>query len=117
MPVEIENARNVFSFPFELQYDSALVKLLGVKKGDFWTADGQPVAVVERPEEESGSTAVTMTRPPGSGGVSGNGTVAVLTFQAQRSGDTSLGIIPTGARTEAHGFLPVQSAQAMVTIR
>ncbi|MBI3934869.1 MAG: type II and III secretion system protein [Acidobacteria bacterium] len=117
VPVRIENAHDVYSFPFELQYDSAAMKLLGVKKGDFWTADGQPVAVVERPEEEAGNTVVTMTRPPGSGGVSGSGTIAVLTFQAERAGNTSLGIISTGARTPESGFLPVQSTQAMVTIR
>ena len=117
VPVQIENARDIFSFPFELQYDSTAMKLLEVKKGDFWTADGQPVAVVERPAEEAGNTVVTLTRPPGSGGISGAGTVAVLTFQAERAGNTSLGIIPTGARTPAYGFLPVQSAQAMLTIR
>ncbi|MBI2818385.1 MAG: type II and III secretion system protein [Acidobacteria bacterium] len=115
--VQIENARDVFSFPFELQFDPEAVKLLGVKKGDFWMTDKQPVAVVERPQEEPGTTVVTLTRPPGSGGVSGNGTVAVLTFQAEHSGNASLRIIPTGARTPADGFLPVQSAQAMVTIR
>lgn len=115
--VQIENAHDVFSFPFELQFDPVAVKLLGVKKGDFWMADKQPVAVIERPQEQAGTTLVTLTRPPGSGGVSGNGTVAVLTFQAEHSGNASLRIIPNGARTPANGFLPVQSAQAMVTIR
>jgi len=117
VPVRIENAKDVFSFPFELQYDSAAMTLVEVKKGDFWTSDGQPVAVVERPTEEPGGAVITLMRPPGSGGISGEGTVAVLTFQAARAGSTSLGIIPTGARTPADGFLPVQGTNATVTIR
>jgi general secretion pathway protein D len=117
VPVEIENARDVFSFPFELQYDARVVKFLEAKKGDFWRADGQPVAVVERQEDEAGNTSVTMTRPPGSGGLSGSGTVAILTFQAEGGGDSSLGIFPAGARTPADGLLDVQSVLGRVTIR
>jgi general secretion pathway protein D len=117
VPVRIENARDVFSVPLELQYDSSAMQLVEVKKGDFWAADGQPVAVVERPEEEEGKTEVTLTRPPGSGGISGDGTVAVLTFRAAHAGSTSLGVIASGARSPADGFLPVQGVQGTVTIR
>jgi general secretion pathway protein D len=116
VPVQIENARDVFSVPLELQYDSAALKLLDVKKGDFWSADGQPVAVVERPLEEEGKTEVTLSRPPGSGGVSGSGTLAVFRFQAAHSGNTSLGIIPDGARSTA-SYLPVQGVQTAVNIQ
>jgi general secretion pathway protein D len=117
VPVRIENARDVFSVPLELQYDSSAMQLVGVKKGDFWAADGLPVAIVERPEEEEGKTEVTLTRPPGSGGISGDGTVAVLTFRAAHAGSTALGVIPSGARSPAYGFLPVQGVQGTVTIR
>lgn len=115
--VRIEGGREIFSFPFELQYDPAFVKLVAVKKGDFWAADGQPVAVVERPLEQHGVTQVTLSRPPGTAGLSGDGILAVLILQAERAGETSLEIIPTGARTPANQILPVQSAQAMLTIR
>ena len=117
IPIRIENARDIFFFPFELQYDAAALKLVGVKKGEFLAPAGQPVAIVERPEEEAGRTTVTMTRPPGSGGVSGEGIMAVLTFQAAAPGTTWLGIFPMGVRTASAAYLPVQGAQATVSIR
>ena len=117
VPIRIEDARDVSSVPFKLEYDASALKLLAVKKGDFWSADSQPVAVVERPEEEAGKTEVTLTRPPGSSGLSGAGTVAVLTFQASGPGSTSLGIFPSGVRSSSQGLLSVQGTQATLTIR
>jgi general secretion pathway protein D len=116
VPVRIEDAQDVFSVPLELQYDSSAMKLVEVKKGDFWS-DGQPVAVVERPQEEEGKAEVTLSRPPGSGGISGSGTLAVLKFEAARSGETSLGIVPDGVRSPQSRFLAVQGVQATVDIR
>jgi hypothetical protein len=60
---------------------------------------------------------VSLTRPPGSGGVSGTDTVAVLTFEAVQAGTASVGILPAGVHTPANGFVPVEAAQATVTIR
>jgi general secretion pathway protein D len=116
--IRLENGRDIFEVPFELRFDTAALKLIGVRKGDFWP-DGQPVAIVERDMASDGGAgaSVSMTRPPGSSGVSGAGTLAVLTFQALRAGSTALGILPAGVRTSANHFVPVQGAQADVTIR
>jgi general secretion pathway protein D len=117
MTLRIEGAQDVFSIPFELIYDPAALRLVSVRQGAFLAPDGMPVAVVERPTDLEGRTMVSLTRPPGSGGVSGTDTVAVLTFEAVQAGTASVGILPAGVHTPANGFVPVEAAQATVTIR
>ena len=114
--LEIENARDLFSIPMEVSYDTDYLKLSKVRNGSFLGRDGQPIAVVHRVEEQSGKATITLTRPPDSGGVSGSGRLASLTFETLRPGTTSLLIIPVGVRSPTHEFLPVAAAQATVTI-
>ena len=114
--LEIENARDLFSIPMEVSYDTGYLKLSKVRNGSFLGRDGQPIALVQRVEEQSGKATITLTRPPDSGGVSGSGRLASLTFETLRPGTTSLLIIPVGVRSPTREFLPVAAAQATVTI-
>jgi general secretion pathway protein D len=117
VPIGIENASDVFSVSLQVAYDPRSLRLVRVAKGDFLGSDGQPVAVVERTEEEAGSTAVTLSRPPGSGSVSGSGELAVLTFEALQTGPTALGIVPTGMLTPSRQDVSLQGTQAVLTIQ
>ena len=117
MDLEIENARELFSVPLEITYDALYLKLSKIGNGSFLGQDGQPVALVQRVEEQSGKAMVTLTRPPDSGGVSGSGSLASLTFETLRPGTTTVHIFPAGVRSPTQEFLPVAGAQATVTIR
>ena len=97
VPVQIENARDASSASFEVSFNSKSMKLVRVANGNFLGRDGLPIAVVERQDDDSGKTVVTLNRPPQTPGVSGSGTLAVLTFEAVQPGTTPLGINPTGA--------------------
>ncbi|MBI4442987.1 MAG: hypothetical protein HY649_06385 [Acidobacteria bacterium] len=99
--VQIENARDVFSVPFELSYDPTIVKLVKIGSGGFLGQNGQPVAVVERTDEPTGRVSVTLTRPPGTGGASGDGTLAILRFQRIQEGPARLSIASTGMHSAA----------------
>ena len=115
--LEIENARELFSVPLEITYDALYLKLSKVGNGSFLGQDGQPVALVQRVEEQSGKAIITLTRPPDSGGVSGSGSLASLTFETLRPGTTTVHIFPVGVRSPTQEFLQVVGAQATVTIR
>ena len=115
--LEIENARELFSVPLEITYDALYLKLSKVGNGSFLGQDGQPVALVQRVEEQSGKAIITLTRPPDSGGVSGSGSLASLTFETLRPGTTTVHIFPVGVRSSTQEFLQVAGAQATVTIR
>src|SRR6266576_2069932 len=88
----ISGAQNVYSVPLQLNYDPAKVQLVNVSNGGFLSQDGQAVALVHREDETSGTLQITATRPPGAGGVSGQGAVVTMTFQAKSNGQTPLTI-------------------------
>jgi general secretion pathway protein D len=113
----ISGAQNVYSVPVQMNYDPAKLQLVNVSNGGFLSQDGQAVALVHREDETTGTLQITATRPPGAGGVSGQGTVVTLTFQAKASGQTPLTITRGGARDPSLQAITVNGAQASVTVQ
>jgi general secretion pathway protein D len=113
----ISGAQNVYSVPVQMNYDPAKLQLVNVSNGGFLSQDGQAVALVHREDDATGSLLITATRPPGSGGVSGQGAVVTLTFQAKASGQTPLTITRGGALDPAQQRITVNGAQASVTVQ
>ncbi|MFZ0309492.1 MAG: cohesin domain-containing protein [Candidatus Sulfotelmatobacter sp.] len=112
----ISGAQNVYSVPVQMNYDPAKLQLVNVSNGGFLSQDGQAVALVHREDETTGTLQITATRPPGAGGVSGQGAVVTLTFQAKASGQTPLTITRGGARDPGQQAIAVNGAQASVTV-
>jgi general secretion pathway protein D len=115
--VSLGNAQNVYSVPAQITYDPKLLQLVNVSNGGFLGKDGQPVALVHRDDPASGTLQITATRPPGSGGVSGQGPVFSLTFVAKAPGQGTINITQAGARTPSMQAIPVVGGQAMVTVK
>jgi len=113
----ISGAQNVYSVPVQLNYDPAKLQLVNVSNGGFLSQDGQAVALVHREDETTGTLQITATRPPGAGGVSGQGAVVTMTFQAKASGQTPLTITRGGARDPGLQAITVNGAQASVTVQ
>jgi len=113
----ISGAQNVYSVPVQMNYDPAKLQLVNVSNGGFLSQDGQAVALVHREDETTGTLQITATRPPGAGGVSGQGAVVTLTFQAKASGQTPLTITRGGARDPGQQAITVNGAQASVTVQ
>jgi len=113
----ISGAQNVYSVPLQLNYDPSKLQLMNVSNGGFLSQDGQTVALVHREDETSGTLQITATRPPNTGGVSGQGSVVTLTFMAKASGQSPLTITRGGARDPAMQPITVNGAQAVVTIQ
>jgi general secretion pathway protein D len=113
----ISGAQNVYSVPVQLNYDPKLLQLVNVSNGGFLSQDGQAVALVHREDETVGQVQITATRPPGVGGVSGQGAVVTMTFEAKATGQTPLTITRGGARDPAMQAITVNGAQAAVTVQ
>jgi general secretion pathway protein D len=113
----ISGAQNVYSVPVQMNYDPAKLQLVNISNGGFLSQDGQAVALVHREDETTGTLQITATRPPGSGGVSGQGAVLTMTFQAKASGQTPLTITRGGARDPGQQSITVNGAQASVTVQ
>jgi general secretion pathway protein D len=113
----ISGAQNVYSVPVQMNYDPAKLQLVNVSNGGFLSQDGQAVALVRREDETTGTLQITAMRPPGASGVSGQGTVVTLTFQAKDSGQTPLTITRGQALDPGQHSIAVNGAQASVTVQ
>jgi general secretion pathway protein D len=115
--VLMNGTSNVFSVPLQVTYDPKLLQVVNVSNGGLLSQDGQAVALVHRDDDTSGTLQITATRPPSSGGVSGNGSVVVLTLQAKAPGQSMLVISQGGARDPGMQAIPVSGATATVTVQ
>jgi len=113
----ISGAQNVYSVPVQLNYDPKMLQLVNVSNGGFLSQDGQVVTLVHREDESLGQSQITASRPSGAGGVSGQGSVVTVTFQAKASGQTPLTITRGGARDPGLQAITVNGAQASVTVQ
>src|SRR6516164_8271065 len=113
----ISGAQNVYSVPVQVNYDPKMLQMVNVSNGGFLSQDGQVVTLVHREDESLGQSQITASRPSGAGGVSGQGAVVTVTFQAKTSGQTPLTITRGGARDPGLQAITVNGAQAAVTVQ
>ena len=113
----ITGGQNVYSVPLQLSYDPNQLQVINVSNGGFLSQDGQAVALVHRDDPSTGTLNVTASRPPGVGGVSGQGSVVTVTFMAKSSGQSALTITRGGARDPAMQPIAMNGAQAAITIQ
>jgi len=115
--LQLNSQQQMHSFSVQLQYDPKLLQLANISNGGFLSSDGQAVAIVHRDDASGGKLQITGTRPPGSGGVSGNGSVFTLTFVAKAPGQTTIAPIGLFPRDEAGAPIMMSAGQATVSIQ
>jgi general secretion pathway protein D len=115
--IMLSGGQNVYSVPLQLNYDPRQLQVVNVSNGGFLSQDGQAVALVHRDDPATGTLQVTATRPPGAGGVSGQGAVVTLTFMAKGPGQSALTITRGGARDPAMQPIALSGAQAAITVQ
>jgi general secretion pathway protein D len=115
--IVLNGAQNVYSVPLQVSYDPKTLQVVNVSNGGLLSQDGQAVALVHRDDDSSGALQITATRPPGSGGIAGQGAVVTLTFVAKATGQSALVISQGGARDPGMQPIPVAGAAATVTIQ
>jgi general secretion pathway protein D len=114
--VTATNAHDLYSVPLQMQFDPRVLQLVNVDAGEFLSRDGQAVAVVHR-DEGNGAVTVSATRPPGTRGIDGEGTICTLTFKALAAGDSTLALTRIGAKDSRQGNLTTMGNQAVVHVK
>ena len=115
--VVVNGAQNLFSVPVQLQYDPSKLELVNVSNGAFLAEGGQAVGLVHRDDPATGVMRVTASRPPNSGGVSGQGSVFTLTFMAKAPGQATIAITRAGLKDANNQSVPANGTQQVVDIR
>ena len=114
--VNLAGGQNVASVPLQIMYNPRVLQLLNVSNGTLLSQDGQTVALVNRDDSMAGILQVTASRPPGTSGISGDGSVFTLTFQARAPGQSTLAINRAVLKNAAMQNTPASGSQAIVTV-
>ena len=116
VPILLNSATDISSVPLQIQYDPAKLVLVNVAAGDLLNRDGQAVALIHR-DDGPGNLTIVASRPPGTVGISGSGSVCVLMFQAKGAGATSLNMTRAGAVDSKQRPMTMQPAQASIVVQ
>jgi general secretion pathway protein D len=110
------NAHDLFAVPLQIQFDPKVLTLENVDAGDLLGKDGQSVALVHR-DEGNGALTISATRPPGTRGIDGQGTICTLTFKAVGAGDSTLALTRIGSRDSQQNRIASVGAQGVVHVK
>jgi general secretion pathway protein D len=114
--VVASDAHDLFAAPLQMQFDPKVLSLVNVDSGDLLGKDGQAVALVHR-DEGNGAVTISATRPPGTHGVDGHGTICTLTFKALTPGDATLALARIGAKDSHQNRIDAVGVQAVVHVK
>jgi hypothetical protein len=88
--IGVQGAADLFSTPLQLKFDPKMLRVVDVTRGNLLSQDGQQVVFSRNLMNDTGDAIINLNRFPGTGGVSGAGTLAILTFQATGKGTTTV---------------------------
>jgi general secretion pathway protein D len=119
--VDATDAHDLFSVPLQIQFDPRVLQLVNVDSGPLLAGDMskgtmQAVALVHR-DEGNGAVTISATRPPGTKGVDGQGTVCTLTFKTLAPGDSTLALTRIGPRDSQQNVIPAVGVQSVVHVK
>ena len=114
--VTLAGGQNVYSVPLQILYNPNVLQVINVSNGPMLSQDGQAVALVHRDDSMMGILQLTASRPPGSSGISGDGQVFTLTFQAKAPGQATLSINRATLKNASMQSIPAGGSQAIITV-
>jgi hypothetical protein len=114
--VVVDNVNDLFSIPFLLQYDPAVISVEEVRQGGFLQAGDQEIAIVQRVDKEHGQAIISATRQPNRGGASGTGTILGIVIKALRPGTSTLSIVQVNARDSQQRPIQLVTGEASVQV-
>jgi len=116
VPVVIAGGVDIASVALQIQYDPAKLSLVNLDTGDFLRRDGKTATPIHT-DDGPGNLTISIARPPGSSGVSGAGTVCVLSFQAKAAGETAVTISKAAPQNSARQPVAATGAKATIVVQ
>ena len=114
----VDNATDLFTTPFRISFDPKILRLNDVTPGTLLTSDGKQILPPSKNIlNDTGEASITLTRVPGSGGVSGSGTLATFVFQAVAKGTATVSFADITFRDSKLQQIPAAAAPVTITVR
>jgi general secretion pathway protein D len=116
VPISVFGASRISTVTLSLRFDPKVLRVRLVQEGTFMSSGGGTVTFAQQVDATSGRVDITLTRSGDAAGVSGDGVLASVVFDAVGSGISPLGLggVVTGPGGQP---APVQFGNASVTVR
>jgi general secretion pathway protein D len=115
--VVVDNVNDLFSIPFLLQYNPAVISVEEVQHGGFLQGGNQEIAIVQRVDKEHGQAIISATRQPNTVGVSGTGTILGIVIKAIAPGSSNLSIVQVNAKDSQQRPIPLVTSEATLQVQ
>src|ERR1700736_3278458 len=112
----VDNVNDLFSIPFLLQYNPAVISVEEVRHGGFLQAGDQAIAIVMQVDKEHGQAIISATRQPNTPGASGTGTIMGIVINALGPGASPLSIVQVNARDSQQRPIQLVAGEASVQV-
>jgi general secretion pathway protein D len=113
----VDNVNDLFSIPFLLQYNPAVISVEEVQHGGFLQGGNQEIAIVTNINKEHGQAIISATRQPNTAGVSGTGTIMGIVVKAIAPGTSNLSIVQVNAKDSQQKPIPLVTSEATVQVQ
>jgi len=114
--IDINTKEEIYTVGFELNFDSSLIEALEVKEGNFLKKDGASTYPIVRVNNSEGKIEFSNTRLGEVGGVSGEGSLAVLEFYSKSAGSSNLILTNvTVLNIELNG-IPISTSNGIIEV-
>jgi general secretion pathway protein D len=117
LTIQVENVTDLFSAPLRLKFDPNVLRLTEAARGAFMAGDGRDVLFTRNILNETGDLTVILNRMPGTGGISGSGTLVTLDFQVVGQGVTTVTVPELAFQDSRSQTILSASPQVTVTIK
>jgi len=116
VPISVFGASRISTVTLSLRFDPKVLRVRLVQEGTFMSSGGGTVTFAQQVDATSGRVDITLTRSGDAAGVSGDGMLASVVFDAVGSGISPLGLggVVTGPGGQP---APVQFGNASITVR
>lgn len=112
----LSRGSDVASVGVQIDYDASLLQLMGVSEGGLLVNGGRSFVLAQRNDPLTGVLKVSAEESPGNPGISGDGPVFALSFQARKKGKATVSIVP-GAHDSQGRRIEVTGSQVSVTVK
>ena len=113
----VDNISDLFSIPFLLQYNPAVISVEEARHGGFLQAEDQATAILLQVDKEHGQAIISATRQPNTPGTSDTGTVMGIVIKALAPGKSALSIVQVNARDSQQRPIQLLTSEASVQVK
>ncbi len=117
MNLQVENLSDLFSAALRFKFDPNVLRLEAVNRGTFLVADGKEIVFTPNVGGDTGEISVSLSRMPGSMGVSGTGSLLNLSFQVIGKGTTVISSPQLTLQNSKAQAILTASPQVTVTVK